>query len=330
MANQEHIDILKRGGQEWNKWRLTQPKVQPDLSHLDFGEEFEILFDFKGLNMSGAYLESSVLFSLNFENSNFEGASFQNCNCYATSFKNADLSLTDLQLANLTLTILDGANFDGAYLGNTVFGNCNLSTARNLGTCEHLHSSIIDHLTLIESNDIPLEFLQGCGLPDFIIENIAVLRSDPMVFNSCFISYSSKDEEFAERLYSDLQRVGIRCWFAPEDLLGGRKMYDQINAAIRIQEKLLLLISPNSMNSLWVATEIKKASARERTENRQIFFPISLVPYSEIRRWELFDADSGADLAEELRSYHILDFSNWNSDENYQLMLVKLIESLKK
>jgi hypothetical protein len=330
MANHEHIGILKRGVQEWNKWRQTQPKVQPDLSHLDFGEEFEILFDFKGLNMSGAYLESSVLFSLNFENANFAGASFQNCNCCATSFKNANLSSTDLQLANLTLTILDGANFDGAYLGNTVFGSCDLSTAKNLENCEHLHSSIIDHLTLIESNYIPLGFLQGCGLPDFIIDNVLVLRSNPIMFNSCFISYSSKDEKFAKRLYSDLQSVGIRCWFAPEDLQGGKKTYDQINTAIRIHEKLLLLISPNSMKSVWVATEIKRARSRERAENRQMFFPISLVPYSDIRRWELFDADSGADLAEELRSYHILDFSNWNKDENYQLTLGKLIESLKK
>jgi len=33
-----------------------------------------------------------------------------------------------------------------------------------------------------------------------------------------FISYSSKDQAFAERLHADLQNKGVRCWFAPHDL----------------------------------------------------------------------------------------------------------------
>jgi TIR domain len=36
--------------------------------------------------------------------------------------------------------------------------------------------------------------------------------------NSCFISYLTKDQEFADRLYADLQNKGVQCWFAPHDL----------------------------------------------------------------------------------------------------------------
>jgi glutamate dehydrogenase len=35
---------------------------------------------------------------------------------------------------------------------------------------------------------------------------------------SYFISYSSKDEIFAEQLHADFQSQGVRCWFAPHDL----------------------------------------------------------------------------------------------------------------
>jgi len=330
MANQEHIKTLKLGVKEWNKWRHENPTISPELSHVDFGDEFGVLFNLDNIDLSGAYLESSSFFSLYLRNADFTNASLQNCNCYAASFENSNFTSADLQLANFTLASLDDANFEGVYLGNTVFGSCNLSSVKNLELCEHLHSSIIDHHTLIESKYLPLVFLQGCGLPDFIIDNVSALRNDPIAFNSCFISYSSKDEEFAKRLHSDLQKVGIRCWFAPEDMKGGKKTYDQINTAIRIHEKLLLLISASSMKSAWVATEIKRARDYEQRENRHIFFPISIVPYNEIKQWELFDSDSGSDLAEELRSYHIPDFCLWNNQENYQLAFSKLIEALKK
>ena len=38
------------------------------------------------------------------------------------------------------------------------------------------------------------------------------------------ISYSSKDEPFANRLYADLQNKGVRYWFAPEDMKIGDKI----------------------------------------------------------------------------------------------------------
>ena len=55
-----------------------------------------------------------------------------------------------------------------------------------------------------------------------IVYRIYDLRADPLIeFYSCFISYASRDQEFAERLYADLQSKGVRCWFAPEDMKNG-------------------------------------------------------------------------------------------------------------
>ncbi|HEX5106252.1 MAG TPA: toll/interleukin-1 receptor domain-containing protein, partial [Pirellulaceae bacterium] len=54
-----------------------------------------------------------------------------------------------------------------------------------------------------------------------------------LTFYSCFISYSTKDQDFADRLYADLQARGVRVWFAPHDIQGGRKIHEQIDEAIR-------------------------------------------------------------------------------------------------
>jgi len=53
-----------------------------------------------------------------------------------------------------------------------------------------------------------------------------------------FISYSSKDDDFAQRLHADLQHQGVRCWFAPEDLQIGDKFRIRIDESIRVYDKL--------------------------------------------------------------------------------------------
>jgi hypothetical protein len=57
------------------------------------------------------------------------------------------------------------------------------------------------------------------------------LAGKTIEFYSAFISYSSKDEALAKRLYADLQAKGVRCWFAPEDLKIGDKFSTEIDRA---------------------------------------------------------------------------------------------------
>jgi len=106
-------------------------------------------------------------------------------------------------------------------------------------------------------------FLRGAGVPDNFIEYMHSLVGQAFEYYSCFISYSTKDQEFATRLHADLQQNGVRCWFAPHDVQGGKKLHKQIDDAIRLYDKLLLILSHDSMNSEWVNTEISKARKRE-------------------------------------------------------------------
>jgi hypothetical protein len=155
------------------------------------------------------------------------------------------------------------------------------------------------------------------------------LLSEAFQFYSCFISYSTKDQEFADRLHADLQNKGVRCWFAPHDIKGGRKIHEQIDEAIRAYERLLLILSPASMNSEWVKTEIAKARKREKQENRRMLFPVRLVDYTTLQDWECFDTDLGKDSAREIREYYVPDFSNWKDHESYKTEFAKLLRDLK-
>src|SRR5262249_26215345 len=137
---------------------------------------------------------------------------------YRATLTEADLTEADLTRATLIGATLTGATLTGATLNETVFSNTDLTDAKGLDSCVHSGPSTIDHRTLLKSGQLPPAFLRGCGLPDRLINDFASLVNEPSQFYSCFISYSTKDQKFAERLYADLQNKGVRCWFAPEDM----------------------------------------------------------------------------------------------------------------
>jgi hypothetical protein len=266
-----------------------------------------------------------------------------------SELQEADLSEAHLGFANLSFANLAGANFSGAFLSfanltgarldracfnnaiisYTLFAHVDLSKAMGLETIQHLGPSTISIDAILESEGkIPESFLRDTGFPNDLIADIRSIVGSSR-FYSCFISYSSKDQEFAERLHSDLQAKGVRCWFAQEDVHGGRKLHEQIDQAIRLHDKLLLILSENSMKSEWVATEIYKARKREFKEGRRVLFPIRLVGFKAIQEWECFDGDSGKDMAREIREYFILDFSDWKDHDSYQKAFDRLLRDLK-
>jgi hypothetical protein len=177
--------------------------------------------------------------------------------------------------------------------------------------------------------EIPPAFLRGAGVPENLIEFLATQTGAGIGVRSLFISYSTKDQEFAEHLHTDLQAKGVRCWFAPHDIRGGRKIHVQIDEAIRVFDKLLLILSGHSMKSEWVKTEISKARKREIKEGRQVLFPIRLCSIEELRDWECFDADTGKDSAREIREYFIPDFSSWKNHDVYRIAFDRLLKDLQ-
>src|SRR5437763_1115612 len=170
---------------------------------------------------------------------------------------------------------LSGADFSGAKVAWTTFGNVDLSLAKGLETVQHEGPSTIGIDTIyLSQGSIPEVFLKGAGVDDTFITYIRSLVGKPIEYYSCFISYSSKDEAFAKRLYTDLQSHNVRCWFAPEDLKWRVLTRPSIDEAIRLHDKLLLILSKSSVSSGWVEREVKTALAKERKEKRTVLFPV--------------------------------------------------------
>src|SRR5262249_53721303 len=157
------------------------------------------------------------------------------------------------------------------------FANVDLSEVRGLDLVEHQGPSTVGTDSLfLSKGKIPEAFLRGCGVPDVLIEYLPSLLGSmqPIQFYSCFISHSSRDQEFATRLHSRMVQEKLRAWYAPEDMRGGHRLLDQIDEAIRVHDKFLLVLSEASMASEWVRYEVTRAIARANQEKRQVLFPI--------------------------------------------------------
>jgi hypothetical protein len=144
---------------------------------------------------------------------------------------------------------------------------------------------------------------------------------EPIQFYSCFISYSSKDQAFAERLHADIQGKVIRCSYAPADLKIGEKIRVGIDESIRTHDKLLLILSKNSVQREWVEKEVQTAKEEERRQKRAVLFPIRLDD-------AVMKIESGwpADIR---RSRHIGEFRRWKDPESYQKAFLRLLKDLK-
>lgn len=279
-----------------------------------------------GANLSRGYLDGAKLFSAcldhaNLSDANLSGADLSNANLSGADLSNADLSSADLTRANLTGANLSMADLNKAIVTNTVFGNLDLRQVRGLESIDHTGPSVIGLDTILRSEgNIPETFLREAGVNDTLITYIRSLTNHPIEYYTCFISYSSRDQDFAERLYADLQSRGIRCWFAPEDMKIGDGIRSSIDEAIKLSDKLIVILSEHSVESPWVAMEVEAALQKEQLQKRQVLFPIRLddavmlAPHA----W-------AADMR---RIRHIGDFTLWKEPDDYQRVFRRLLRDL--
>ena len=351
--NSKRFDSINLAYSNLNSAHLSGLK----LNNARFTGAVVVGADFRGARLRKARFNHAILADADFSNADLSGAEFTNANLDRARFNDSILTRADLRACSLTEADLQGAKLDYAMLDNVeldhtnltgadlteadlriarikyaVFGNNDLSTVKGLDDIYHFGPSTIGIDTLYRSGGkIPDKFLRECGVPDELITYLPSLLSakQSIEFYSCFISYSHNDEEFAKRLHSRLRDARIRVWFAPEDIKGGEKLYEQIDHAIQVHDRLLVILSEHSLRSEWVVTEIRKARKTEIKEKRRKLFPIRLVDYEMIREWECFDADTGKDLAVELREYFIPDFSNWKDHESFEGAFDRLLKDLR-
>jgi uncharacterized protein YjbI with pentapeptide repeats len=303
--------------------------------------------DLTGANLSeaeinGAFLIQAVLDGTNLNGSDLRGAYLSKADLSRANLGGADLSGADLVESTLSKTRLSKTRFSSTIIRDTNLVDVNLSEAEGLESVYHRGASPIGLDTIfLSKGKIPEVFLRGCGLSDLQIEfaklakpgldrelvtqigydMVNLYSGQGLQFYSCFISYNSQDQAFAQKLHDDLQDNGVRCWFAPEDMKIGDRIRPRIDEEIRLRDKLLVILSENSIDSEWVGDEVEAALEEERTSDRTILFPVRLDD-------AVLEARSNW-AAKIKRRRHIGDFSGWVDEGKYHEGFERLLRDLK-
>lgn len=357
MTKENLLNILQTGVDDWNDFRKKKPNLNihlngsnlsganlpyANLSHAYLMESNLTLAIMHKSDLSRADLTRSDLIRTDLRNSNLHRCDLSYANLTLTQLQNSDLSNTNLCNARLWNTDLSGCDLTNATFGSTTFGDVNLKNVIGLHTAKHYGPSCVSTVTLRKSNgDLPYIFLRGCGFSDSEIVASRLSRSgldrtkvtsiayelintycgEDIIFNTCFISYSNNDKDFAQRLYNDLQSVGVRCWFAPEDLKIGDRFRLRIDQEIRLRDKFLVIISSNSINSEWVGDEVEAALEEEIASQRTILFPLRLDDTVMTSRQDW--------AAKIKRRRHIGDFVDWRNPKKYEKSFKRLLDDLR-
>src|SRR5215471_4384274 len=95
--------------------------------------------------------------------------------------------------------------------------------------------------------------------------------------NSVFISHASADDSFVAQLRQALESRGISVWIDSRELRGGNKLAPEITQAIEQARQVIVVLSPDTINSPWVRKEIRRALAVEKRNKKNGYRVIPLL-----------------------------------------------------
>lgn len=139
--------------------------------------------------------------------------------------------------------------------------------------------------------------------------------------SSIFISHSSVDRLFIEKLAKDLKNVGINVWYGNWEIKVGDSITWKIEEGIRENEYLGIVLSPDALNSEWAKSELSAAWVKQMRTKKIIVLPILYrkceIPYFLLdRKYADFTQDYDNGKRELLSVFgmpesEMIDVENW-------------------
>lgn len=91
---------------------------------------------------------------------------------------------------------------------------------------------------------------------------------------SLFLSHSSADKTFVEKLAKDLEGVGVNVWFDKWEIKVGDSLTGKIEESLQANDYLGLVLSPAAVASEWVKAELSAAWCRQMSSRKIVVLPI--------------------------------------------------------
>ena len=139
---------------------------------------------------------------------------------------------------------------------------------------------------------------------------------------SIFLSHTSIDNPFVEKLARDLIRLGFDVWYDKWNIKIGESITRKIDEGIRDNEYLGIVLSPEALNSEWVKSELGAAWIKQMKIRKVFVLPIlyrdcNIPLFLADRKYADFRNDYDEGLSELASVFGIRDIETI-SDENWR------------
>lgn len=280
-------------------------------------------------NLSHAQLINAELSSVGLKDADLSHANLAGAELHDVDFTNVNMSFVNLRSADLK-----NANFENVELCNTLLVDVDLAGIVNIDTCRHRASSFVDFQTLEQSGELPMAFLQGCGLSAKLIENWPQILQHALAYYSCHVCYSERDKKFALRLIEQLQRRGIRCWADERKKYPGDTELVNPGRVLKPWDKVLLCCSESSLGSEWLDAQVEdfenlsksaESTVLPASKKDDFLFPLNLDGQLTSGYWV-----SGK--SHVLKARMVADFAGWDgaNEQIFFAAFEKLLAALQR
>ncbi len=127
-----------------------------------------------------------------------------------------------------------------------------------------------------------------------------------MLPKEVFLSHSNSDKKFADSLSETLIKHGIPIWYSQTNILGAQQWHDEIGEALKRCDWFIVILSPHSVQSMWVKREVMFALNNNRFANK-------IIPI-------LYQSCDYDNLSWTLSLFQIIDFTK-DLDEGFRELL---------
>lgn len=150
-----------------------------------------------------------------------------------------------------------------------------------------------------------------------------------------FISYSNEDRDIARQLAHAINDAGLNVWFDEWELQFGDSIVKGINDALNASDIMLVLLSPHSVQSIWLKAELNAFLVHELRDRAITIIPALIedcdVPSLLADRKQIDlrkDIESGIErLVEQLSVSPDIDFSRLDA-RSFEILIGDLLVEL--
>lgn len=91
---------------------------------------------------------------------------------------------------------------------------------------------------------------------------------------SVFLSHTSIDKPFVEKIARDLNRLGIDAWVDKYEIKVGESIFWRVEEGLRESEYFAIVLSPEALASEWVRSEIAVAWDKRMLAGKNAILPL--------------------------------------------------------